>query len=280
MELRTIMRRYPLLIIASILSTLVFQTSLRAVPSTDTTLAQARPLQTDAASERLIQNHLVASGGILAHSRINNIAVEGTQQIRSETKAFTLIETNDGKRHLTYRWKHLGRQYEEIYVFDGLRAWKQVRLPSPQPAKSLVGLEGAHFGSVHWFLQPFTLPMRGSYEFSFDRASRVGTRESYRVNGSGKQGIQQSFHFDKETALLIRWGGDGLVAGSQQRLNYQATHFTAVEGVQFPKAISLLIGTKPYGYIRIERLTTNVDISMIDFFRSGRKTPTLRQLTR
>lgn len=236
-----------------------------------------RPEQSDAASLRLIGNYLAVTGGQLAHRAQRNVVAEGLIKESTLLRNFKLIETNDGKRHLTYEWTHLGREHRVIYVHDGLQTWTQVLAPKKQDAKVYGGSDGAHFASQRWLLQPFTLPSLADYTFKYQGGAKVSGRPAYVVKAYGKGELKSWFYFDKEEFLLTRWGGEGQIAGVKEDMDYRATQFKPVGGVLLPSQIDLLAENSAFGQIRFKRIEVNQNVDSVSFFMPQSMTPTLRQ---
>ncbi len=250
-----------------------------ATPETEAETAPTdpRPEKSDAASLQLINNYLTVTGGSKAHSALQNVVAEGTIKESTLLRRFTLIETNDGKRHLTYYWTHLGRKHRVLYVHDGLETWTQVLEPKKQDAKRYGGMDGAHFANQRWLLQPFTLPSLADYTFKYQGASKVSGRPAYVIKGYGKNDQKSWFYFDKEKFLLIRWGGEGRIAGITKNMDYRATQFKPVSSVLLPSQINLLVENSAFGTIRFEQIKTNQDLNEVSFFMPKSTVPTLRQ---
>jgi hypothetical protein len=239
--------------------------------------SDTRPQHSDATSLRLINNYLVATGGREAHRLIRNLVAEGTIKESTLERRFRLIETFDGKRHLTYEWIHLGRQHRVIYVHDGLKTWTQVLAPKKEDARAYGGLNGAHFAHQSWLLQPFTLPAIADYTFKYQGQSKIRGRSTYLIKAYGPKDRASWFYFDEEKFLLIRWGGKGMIAGVEEYLDYQAIQFKPFNGLILPSKIDLLAENSAYGHIRIERVEMNGNLDNLTFFMPESIRPTLRQ---
>jgi hypothetical protein len=237
----------------------------------------SRPEKSDAASTQLIQNYLTVTGGQAAHNRLRNVVASGVIEEAGRSKNFKLIETQDGKRHLTYWWRHLGRDYEEVYVFDGLQTWSQQKKPKLKDAEQLGGRQGAHFSHQRWLLQPFVLPSRANYVFKYQGTARTSGRLAHLVVGYGKQNERSWFYFDQEKSLLLRWGGIGLIAGGEEPLDYRSSRFKSVGDVLLPLEIDLLAEEAAFGQVTFERIEANQNLENIRFLMPERFSPVLRQ---
>jgi hypothetical protein len=226
---------------------------------------------------RLIGNYLTVTGGREAHRALRNVVAEGTITESILERTFKLIETNDGKRHLTYDWTHLGRRHRVVYVHDGLQTWTQVLAPKKEDARLYGGSDGAHFAGQRWLLQPFTLPSRADFTFKYQGTAKVGGRPAYLVKGYGQSGAGSWFYFDQEKFLLIRWGGEGRIAGVTENMDYRAIRFKSADGVLLPSHIDLLAENAAFGQVRFERIDVNRDLNDLSFFMPRSTTPTLRQ---
>ncbi len=236
-----------------------------------------RPLQSDTASSQLIANYLTVTGGRQAHLQLHNIVAEGTIKESTLQRNFRLIETIDGKRHLTYFWTHLGRKHRVVYVHDGLQTWTQVLEPQRKEATPYGGADGTHFANNRWLLQPFTLPMLANYVFKYQGGSKVSGRSAHVVKGYGKKDTHSWFYFDKEEFLLTRWGGAGQIAGTTEHMDYRATEFKTFGGVLLPTKIDLLAENAAFGHLQFEQIEVNQDLNNISFLIPKSMTPTLRQ---
>jgi len=236
-----------------------------------------RPEKSDAASLRLVDNYLTVTGGRSAHRALLNVVAEGTIKESTLLRNFKLIETADGKRHLTYHWTHLGRKHRVVYVHDGLQTWTQVLEPKKQDAQPYGGADGAHFASQRWLLQPFTLPALADFTFKYHGTAKVSGRQAYVVKGYGRHDRKSWFYFDKEKFLLIRWGGEGRIAGITENMDYRATQFKKVGGVLLPSQIDLLAEDAAFGKVRFGSIKANLDLNDISFLMPPSTTPTLRQ---
>lgn len=239
--------------------------------------AIVRPEATDSASQQLIRNYLTVTGGAAIHERTKNIAAKGSLEEAGKIKAFELIERQDGKRHLTLTWRHLGRNYKEYHVFDGLSTWKQAVSPELKDAEDYSGQEGIHFSHQRWLLQPFVLPSLASYVFKYQGGSKISGRSCHVVVGYGKNNERSWFYFDKENFLLLRWGGFGEVAGAPGYRDYRATKFRKVDGLLLPSEIDLLVEDAAYGKIQIDSILLNQEHEMGRFNKPRSRIPVLRQ---
>jgi hypothetical protein len=237
----------------------------------------ARPERSDAASQQLIRNYLTVTGGAAAYNALDNLVARGDLTEAGKEKAFTLIESQDGRRHLTLEWRHLGRDYEARYVFDGLETWRQQIRPELEDPRTYEGQEAVHFAHQRWLLQPFVLPSVADYTFKYQGAAKVGGRECHVIVGYGPKDVRSWFYFDKEKFLLLRWGGFGELAGVREYMDYRATSFRRAGGVLLPRAIDLLAEDAAFGKIEFEEILTNQDIDRQIFVRPRGRTPVLRQ---
>lgn len=236
-----------------------------------------RPAVTDTASSQLIKNFLAVTGGQQAHVNLRNVVATGTIREGRNTKNFELVETHDGKRMLTLTWRLLGREYKDVFAFDGVKAWQQIRLPREQRVRSFGGQDGLHFSHQNWFIQPMVLPLKAAYVFKYEDAENVLGRPAHTIVGYGKNDERSWFCFDQETFLITRWGGIGKIANAKKRKDYQAIRFAKVDGVLLPKEITLLAAGKPYGEIKVDTIKANVDIDSKIFYAAPRVSPVLRQ---
>jgi hypothetical protein len=272
----------PTAFIALALSLLMFipaivQAQPAAAPEPATSF---RPKLTGKASKQLIKNYLAVSGGKQAYIDLKNVTATGTIVEAGKLKSFLLIEVQDGRRQLTYTWKHLGRTYKTLYSFDGVHTWQQELLPKEKYPEPLKGRAALHFARQHWLMQPFVLPLKADYVFKYQGESKVGGRPAYLVAGFGKQSDRSWFYFDKEKSLLTRWGGKGTIAGIEEYMDYRATRFTTVNGVLLPKQIDLLAENSPFGTITFETIIANQDLDAKIFYMPPSTIPTLRQIVR
>ena len=240
---------------------------------------KVRPEASDPTSQQLIRNYLTVTGGAKAHEKIMNVVATGTLEEAGKIKNFELIELRNGKRHLTLTWRHLGRDYQELLVFDGLLAWKQqVSLEWVDP-EDYGGQEAIHFSSQRWLLHPFVLPTKASYVFKYQGGAKVSGRSCHVIVGYGKKDERSWFYFDKEKFLLLRWGGLGQIAGVREYMDYRTTKFKKVDGVILPSEIDLLAENAPFGKIRFNAILTNQEIDLRKFNKPASRTPVLRQRT-
>lgn len=236
-----------------------------------------RPDASDATSEKLIRNYLTVTGGADAYNKLMNVVATGTLEEAGKTKRFELIEMQDGKRHLTLSWRHLGRNYKELKVFDGLIAWRQEISPQLEEAEDYSGQESIHFSNQRWLLQPFVLPSVADYIFKYQGTAQVGGRVCYLVVGFGKKDERSWFYFDKATFLLLRWGGFGEIAGVKEYMDYRASKFKRVGGVMLPREIELLAENAVFGSVQFESILTNKEVDLGRFSKPTSRIPVLRQ---
>lgn len=239
--------------------------------------SEMRPTQSDSTSQKLIKNYLTITGGQQAHRKLLNVVAEGTIKESTLTRNFRLVETNDGKRHLTYYWTHLGRPHRELHVFDGVEVWTQSLEPQKHEAQHDKSSDGAYFANHRWLIQPFNLPLLADYVFKYQGSSKSGGRTSYVVKGFGKKDRPSWFYFDKDKSLLTRWGGAGKIAGTTEQMDYRATRFKSVDGLIFPTHIDLLAENAVYGHIEFTEIAINQDLNDFSFFFPKSSIPTLRQ---
>ena len=216
-----------------------------------------RPKQTDSASGQLVQNFLTTTGGPASHLAIKNIVAEGTITEAGKIREFSAIETADGRRKITYRWRVLGRPHESIEAFDGEQAWKQNIKPKLEEAQKWEDRSASYFKHQRWFIQPFVAPLSEDYVFQYQGKSKVNGRPAHLVVGYGIANERTWFYFDMEKFLLTRWGGIGQAAGQDIYLDHRAGSFRMVEGLLLPKSIDLLIQDGVYGKIEFDHIRTN-----------------------
>lgn len=237
-----------------------------------------RPSASDKASGQLIQNFLTVTGGKDSHQKIQNIVAEGSITEAGFIREFTAIETADGRRKITYRWKVLGRPHENVEAFDGERSWRQNILPKEDEAKNWSGRDASYFIHQRWFIQPFLKPLASDYVFDYEGKSKVNGRPAHIVVGYGKDNERSWFYFDQEKFLLTRWGGIGLAAGQEIYLDYRARRFKSVEGIALPQELDLLIQDDAFGQIRFDRIRINQPVPDTAFTAKVKESKTLRQI--
>lgn len=236
-----------------------------------------RPTVSDAASQKLIRNYLVVTGSQEAHLTLANLVAKGSLTEASTNKSFELVETRDGRRHLTLNWRHLGRNFEEHYVFNGSETWQQQVKPTKDQPKTLNGPSGQHFANQSWLLQPFVLPTVADYTFKYQGAAKVVGRPCHVVIGYGRKNVRSWFYFDKEKFLLLRWGGMGQLAGVPVPMDYRASRFKRQGGVLLPTEVEQLAGDDTFGKILFETILVNQKIDPSIFTMPKDMTPVLRQ---
>ena len=239
--------------------------------------APPRPKESDEASLQLVKNYLTVTGGKAAHDQLQNVVARGTIKESTLLRNFQLIETQDGKRHLRYTWKFLGREYEELYVFDGLQAWSQKLKPKFEDAEPYSGPAGTHFIHHRWLLQPFVLPSVADYVFKYQGGAFVSGRPTHVVVGFGKKDERTWFYIDKEKFLLLRWGGFGPVAGKQEPMDYRSVRFKRAGGVLLPQEMDLIVEDDVFGKVRFEKIEANQSLDGINFTMPEATVPLLRQ---
>lgn len=257
-----------------VLSSVEAQTQPTVTPAE---VAITRPQLTDITSKQLIRNCLAVSGGKQAYIDLENVTATGSIVEAGKLKSFLLIETQDGRRQLTYTWKHLGRKYKTLYSFDGVHTWQQELLPKEEYPEPFSGRDAIHFARQHWLIQPFVAPLIADYTFKYQGMSKVAGRPAYIITGYGKNDIRSWFYFDKEKHLLTRWGGKGTIAGIEEYMDYRATRFATVNGVLLPKQIELLAENSAFGTITFETFSANQTIDPNIFSMPPSTIPTLRQ---
>lgn len=242
--------------------------------------ANVRPKLTDITSKRLIRNCLAVSGGTQAYIDLKNVTATGTIVEAGKLKNFLLIETQDGRRQLTYTWTHLGRKYKELFSFDGVHTWQQTLLPKEKYPEPISGRDAIHFAHQRWLIQPLVVPLKANYVFKYQGEAKVAGRPAYVITGFGKNKQRSWFYFDKEKSMLTRWGGKGTIAGIEEYMDYRATRFAVVNGVLLPKQIELLAENSPFGTITFDTITANETIDAKIFYMPPSTIPTLRQIVR
>jgi len=238
-----------------------------------------RPEVSDATSLKLIQNYRTVTGGTNAHEKITNIVATGKIVEAGKIKSFVLIETNSGKRKITYTWRLLGRDYERIVAYDGEKVWSQEVRPKEQPAKVVEGQDALHFVNQRWCLQPLVDPRQDPFVFKYQGLSKVYGRPAYIVIGYGIDDERSWFYFDTDKFLLTRWGGLGTIAGVKEYLDYSAKKFSKVNGVLLPKEIDLLAENEKFGTITFDTTLANQKLGPDVFKMPPSKVPVLRQAT-
>ncbi|MEM1221973.1 MAG: hypothetical protein AAGH40_04360 [Verrucomicrobiota bacterium] len=236
-----------------------------------------RPEYDDPTSRKLIKNYLAATGGKQAHIDLQAVLATGKITEAGKTKAFRLIERQDGRRHLTYTWRHLGRDYEDITAFDGVIAWKQRLSPQKEPPRKLSEIEGWHFANQRWLIQPFVVPLKAKYVFVYQGSDKVGGRDAHLIAGLTQDDEKSFFYIDKDTFLVTRWGGYGYIGGIREYLDYQATRFDYVGGVLLAKELVLLAENQAFGKVVIDSIEANPTLDLKMFYLPPDDLPTLRQ---
>ena len=242
--------------------------------------AVARPKATDAASDQLIRNYLTVTGGAATHKKVSNVVAKGRLNEAGNVKRFELIELKDGRRHLTLKWRHLGRNYKECHVFDGQNVWTQMLSPKAEDPVNIGGPEAKHFSHQRWLLTPFVPPLHSEYVFKYQGGAVVAGRSCHVVVGFGINDVRSWFYFDKDKFLLLRWGGIGDVAGLSEYWDYSARKFKKVGGLLLPDEINLMVENSSYGTIQFDSVQLNQQVDMTLFKQPMSKIPVLRQRTR
>jgi len=240
----------------------------------------ARPKATDTASAQLIDNYLTVTGGAATHERVVTAVAKGRLNEAGIVNRFELIELKDGRRHLTLKWRHLGRDYKEYHVFDGQSAWKQEVSPQEKDPVNLGGPEAKHFSYQRWLLTPFVPPLKKEYVFKYQGGAVVSGRSCHVVVGFGIDNVRSWFYFDKEKFLLLRWGGIGDVAGLSEYRDYRARKFKKVSGIVLPSEIDLVVENSSYGNIQFDSIKLNQAVDMQLFKKPVSNIPVLRQRTK
>ncbi|MEM7790083.1 MAG: hypothetical protein AAF546_01665 [Verrucomicrobiota bacterium] len=236
-----------------------------------------RPEYDDPTSRKLIKNYLAATGGKQAHIDLQAVLATGTITEAGKIKTFRLIERQDGRRHLTYTWRHLGRDYEDVIAYDGVIAWKRRLSPQRGQPQKLSKIEAWHFANQRWLIQPFVVPLKAKYVFVYQGSDKVGGRDAHLIAGLTQDDERSFFYIDKETFLVTRWGGYGFIGGIKEYLDYQATRFDYVGGVLLAKELVLLAENQAFGKIVIDSIEANPTLDLNMFYLPPNDLPTLRQ---
>ena len=240
---------------------------------------EAHPATTHAASRQLIENYLTVIGGKQAHISLHNVVATGTIKEASRVRQFELLETQDGKRRVNYSWNHLGRDYEEVFAFDGLVTWQQQIAPKKTPIKPYSGQAAIHFKSHRWLIQPMIMPLKAPFGFIYQGMAKVSGRQAYIVVGYDEKNERSWFYFDPEKFLLTRWGGIEAIAKISEYMDYRATKFSKINGVLLPKQIDLWAENSQFGTITFDQIRVNQGIDSQLFRGVPRPVRVLRQQT-
>lgn len=150
------------------------------------------------------------------------------------------------------------KQYNHTVISNGvhLRAKPlnntQLQVISSQYAE----LPFSHFRSNYLFLQPFTTPAKGRVGYKFlgsQQLPLVKDKEVYAVSQQGNQ----SFLFDKENFLLLKWGGPGVLAGTEVEIAFYATSFNRWDGAIFPAQIKVIANGVSIGDYTVDQVSIN-----------------------
>ena len=93
----------------------------------------------DKTSLQILGNNAKVIGGT---SGLRNVVATGTFDYSRDTKKFRLIETAEGDRHMTFKWRYMGRDFTETLVSirepegDGPDTWREV-------TKAMIARDGA-----------------------------------------------------------------------------------------------------------------------------------------
>jgi hypothetical protein len=255
---------------------LVAQTTTEIATEEGNTV-NTRPDSSSPAALKIIQNYITASGGYKNHLNIKSILAKGTITEANLTRSFELIETSEGLRHITYRWRKQGRDHVETMASNGSIVWSQQTAPKSIPAKVIKGAEAVHFINQFWFLNPALAAKKTDFVYAIQGSAKVFSRSTYLVIAYNPQNVRSWFYFDKETFLPIRWGGLGKVAGSEEYLDYRSTRFEYTDGVLRPKAIDLIVENDAFGTINFSSIQSNVEVDQENFELPVYESPVLRQ---
>lgn len=240
----------------------------------------ARPLENDKNSNRVLDNYFKATGGRYAHTQINSIRATGIYQDAEHSKEFELFETKDGQRRLTFKWKFKGRYYRETFGYNNQIIWKQTLAPQKQLPETFEGAEANHFAHQNWLLHTFMLPSQKSHTFQYQGKSRINGRNNYMLIAYGPNDIRSWYYFDSKRFLLTRNGGKKPLANTIVNVDYQASHFKAIDGVLLPTKIYLVTGNQSFGHIEFQTIESNPAISGALFNKPQDNQYILRQQTK
>lgn len=236
-----------------------------------------RPEKSDPAALKIVKNYQVASGGLDTHASLRSLSIKGSITEAGETKNFELIETREGQRLITYRWKKLGRHYVETIASDGTDVWEQRTKPEKDFARTMKGPRATHFSHQYWFLQPALNPGENGFIYQLQGSAKILGRPCYIVLAWAPNNEKTWLYIDKETFLLLRWGGLGQVASATEYIDYRSTRFRPIHGVLMPSSIDLVFENDAFGTISIDSIEANIEANFSIFKMPVENSPVLRQ---
>ncbi|NBB79731.1 MAG: hypothetical protein GVY36_09840 [Verrucomicrobia bacterium] len=150
------------------------------------------------------------------------------------------------------------QQYNHTVVSNGtrLRAKPLDNKQSHVIAGQYAELPFQHFRSNYLLLQPFTTARESQLGYRYSGSTRLPLAEDKEVyeviNEAG-----QSFLFDKESWLLLKWGSPGSLAGADVEIAYSTTSFKRWDGAIFPSQIKLIANGVAAGVYTIDHVSIN-----------------------
>jgi hypothetical protein len=150
------------------------------------------------------------------------------------------------------------QQYDHTVVSNGtrLRAKALNNAQSHAISGQYAELPFQHFRSNYLLLQPFTTPGESQLGYRYSGSTRLPLAEDKAVyeviNEAG-----QSFLFDKENWLLLKWGSPGSLAGTDVEIAYYTTSFQRWDGAIFPSQIKLIANGVAVGVYTINHVAIN-----------------------
>jgi len=215
--------------------------------------------ETSVAFDELLENHVRALGGKPAFDNIYSLVLKGTAEMSLNGQKVS----GTTERYLKYPDKSLVvfniSGTKVLMGVDGNTGWKQ----TPAPAMMSASEVAAFTRSNNLFTHPTNLDQfKSAYKsFTIKGKDQVNGHEAYVVEAEPLSGRTETFYFDTQTRLLIRWDAfdesDGLAKGTL----YQAfaDEYTEINGIKVLSAIHVTGGGTTISS-RFTDIKTNVPI--------------------
>lgn len=224
-------------------------------------LREPIPPATDAASEKIIEAHLRALGGLGRVMAIQNTVSQGTLREAKEESRITYYRAAPNLMRTESVKQQHGRTAEVIRGYNGERAWlfdKSERHPFPttmnEPEARSFILQADFHGPI------INREAQGNI-FRYEGEVRSRGRKHYLLKMFDPNGRTTYLYFDAETMLVTRTGRQESLHGSIVDFDTYYTRYQRVDGVWMPSEIEMAIGNQVYGTLKWNSIQANQSLN-------------------
>lgn len=220
-------------------------------------LREPVPATTDAASKKIIANHLQVRGGEDRLRSIHTIQVTGKVREGKHDYKVSYWSAPTDKIRLETFYKKMGREYRKISGYNGIYGWEyDLAQKNPRPVKrSKDKIERVLRQDT--FYGPFIDAEAQDLVFAYQGKVTSRGHEAFLVKMFHPNGLPEYFYFDTKNFMIMRHGWEEVLKGHIVRKDEFFSKYQKANDIWVPKIVEFAIEGKVYGKFTVNTYELN-----------------------